>query len=94
MMIPRTPFLRLHETIGSEACVKQQKLSRLTAGGDRELDRDRAELRIGELRFAVQFLGTESSLWDTWQWANAEVQVGLLPAGVADCGRVRLALQE
>ena len=93
MMIPRTPFLRLYETIGLEAWVKQQKLARLTGGGDWHLDRDRAELRIGELRSPVQFLGTESYLSETWQWANADVQAGLSPGSLADRERVRSALR-
>ena len=92
----QTPFCTLYHDVAFGAYLKMAKLARASGRGRKwDLDRDASTLKLGRVTFPVQFLGTESAVTETWQWADAEVQRALTPDQVRRCvearnlGRVR-----
>jgi hypothetical protein len=83
-------FQELLDRYAFQAYEKQSRLSSLIGDHDWQLDVDRAQVTFNrKLVFAVQLLGTESSLSNTWRWADANPKSGFPGRSLQACRKVR-----
>ncbi len=83
-------FSELFDRHAFLAFEKQNRLNSLVGELSWSLDVEIAEVAFDEsLRFKVQFLGTESTLTNTWLWADANGAVKLPQESLNSCRRAR-----
>src|SRR5688572_20102553 len=74
---------------------KQNRLSSLVGEHEWNLDVDKSQVTFNnDLRFDVHFLGTESSITNTWLWADVNVKMGFPTQSLDLCRKVRALGQQ
>jgi hypothetical protein len=90
-----TAFQELFDNHAFLAYEKQMKLAALIGEHTWELDTEMAVVKFGaDLIFPVQFLGSESSITNTWLWADANKNASFPDESLISCCKVRSIGQE